>query len=117
VELQRCHVPVHQGGLPSLCVRSLPPLIRVLVSARVPLVLEPRLLCLGFCRGTFAPTQHNNVYILGVTKKNSNVTMILAFLSQLVVVRGVDSSADRVAPLPRHPTCRGGTLTRGLAPT
>jgi hypothetical protein len=30
--------------------------------------------------------QHNNVYILGVTKKNSNVTMILAFLSQLVVV-------------------------------
>ena len=26
------------------------------------------------------------MYILGVTKKNSNVTMILAFLSQLVVV-------------------------------
>ena len=39
------------------------------------------------CRVTAVAVQHNNVYILGVTKKNSNVTMILAFLSQLVVVR------------------------------
>jgi hypothetical protein len=34
-----------------------------------------------------AAAQHNNVYILAVTKKNSNVTMVLTFLSQLVTVR------------------------------
>jgi hypothetical protein len=30
--------------------------------------------------------QHNNVYILAVTKRNSNVTMILTFMMQLVDV-------------------------------
>ncbi len=32
--------------------------------------------------------QHNNVYILAVTKRNSNVTMILTFMMQLVDVSG-----------------------------
>ncbi len=59
--------------------------------------------------------QHNNVYLVALTRKNSNVVMILVFLEKLIEVRRVVRARGRarpgalltaLPPPPHHPPAR-----------
>jgi hypothetical protein len=40
--------------------------------------------------------QHNNIYIVALTKRNSNVTSIFVFLERLVEVRSMPDAGGRL---------------------